>query len=128
MGNLTIIQIGKATAAAAPAQQSRKGTWQPRKILPMQRAAIRPEEAEPGTHEPAGLKPSVEATCPPGDVAGAGATGAGVPAGVGEDVEMADEKDGFSNPFATFIQPTNWEKYSETSTDAGSVYSPSDER
>ena len=65
---------------------------------------------------------------PPGDGAGAGATGAGGPAGVGEDVEMADVEDGSSNPFATFIQPTNWEEYSETSTDAGSIYSPSDEK
>ena len=29
-------QIGKAAAAPAPAWQSRQGTWQPRKILPMQ--------------------------------------------------------------------------------------------
>ncbi len=80
-------------------------------------------------HEPAMLKPSVEATCPPGDGAGARATGAGGPAGVGEDVEMADGEDGSSNPFVTFIQPTNQEEYPETSTDAGSVYSPSsDER
>ncbi len=121
-------QIWKAAAAAAPAWQSRQGTWQPRKILPMQRAAIRPEGAEPGTQEPTVLEPSVEATCPSGDGAGAGAAGAGGPAGVGEGVEMADGEDGSSNPVATFIQPTNWEEYSETSTDAGSIYSPSDER
>ncbi len=83
-------QIGKATAALAPAWQSRQGTWQPRKILPMQRAAIRLEGAEPGMHEPAVLKPSVEATCPPGDGTGAGAAGAGGPDGVGEDIEMAE--------------------------------------
>ncbi len=117
-------QIGKAAVAAAPAWQSRQGTWQPRKILPMQRAAIRPEGAEPGMHEPAVLKPSVEATCPPGDGAGAGAAGAGGPAGVGEDIEIADGEDGSINLFAIFIQPTNWGKYSETSTDAGSIYSP----
>jgi hypothetical protein len=136
----------------------------------MQRAAIRPEGAEPGTNEPAVLEPSVEVTCPPGDGAGAGAaaargpagvgediemaetheptvikpsveathppgdgagagaTGAGGPARVGEDVEMGDGEDGSSNLFATFIQPTNQEEYSETSTDAGSIYSPSDEK
>ncbi len=80
------------------------------------------------THEPAVIEPSVEATRPPGDGAGAGAAGAGGPAGLGEDVEMADGEDGSSNPFATFIQPTNREEYSETSTDAGSIYLPSDER
>ncbi len=112
-------KIGKA--AAAPARQSRQGTWQPRKILPMQRAAIRPEVAEPGTHGPTVLEPSVEATCSPGDGAGAGAAGAGGPARVGEDVEMVDGEDGSSNPFATFIQPTNREEYSETSTDACSI-------
>ena len=52
----------------------------------MQRAAIRPEGAEPKTHEPSVLEPSVEALCPPGDGAGAGAAGAGGPARVGEDV------------------------------------------
>ncbi len=57
-------QIWKAAAAAAPAWQSRQGTWQPRKILPMQRATIRPEGAEPGTHEPAMLKPSVDPPAP----------------------------------------------------------------
>jgi hypothetical protein len=79
-------------------------------------------------HEPAVLEPSVEAMLPPGDGAGAGAAGAGGPARVGEDVEMSDGEDGYRNPFATFIQPTNQEEYSETSTDAGSIYSPSDER
>jgi hypothetical protein len=80
------------------------------------------------THEPAIMEPSVEAMHPTGDGAGAVAAGAGGPAGVREDVEMVDGEDGSSDPFVTFIQPTNWEEYSETSTDAGSIYSPSDER
>ncbi len=80
------------------------------------------------THEPTAIEPSDEATRPPGDGAGARAAGAGGPARVGEDVEMADGEDGSSNLFATFFQPTNREEYSETSTDAGSIYSPSDER
>jgi hypothetical protein len=80
------------------------------------------------THEPAVIEPSVEALRPPGDGALAETAGAGGPAGVGEDIEMVDGEDGSSNPFTTFIQPTNWEEYSETFTDAGSIYLPSDER
>ncbi len=56
--------IQKAATAAAPAWQSRQGTRQPRKILPMQRAAIRPEGAEPGMHEPAMLQSSVDPRAP----------------------------------------------------------------
>jgi hypothetical protein len=74
------------------------------------------------------LSHQLKPCAPPGDGAGAGAAGAGGPAGVGEDVEMVGGEDGSSNHFAAFIQPTNWEEYSDTSTFAGSIYSPSDDR
>ncbi len=65
-------------------------------------------------------KPSVEATRPPGDGAGAGATGAraGEPAGAGEGMHMLFET------LPIFYLPTFQEEYSDTSTGAGSKYSP----
>ncbi len=63
-------------------------------------------------------KLSVEATQPPGDGAGAGAAGAGVggPAGAGEGMLF--------KKLPIFYPPTFQEEYSDTSTDAGSKYSP----
>ncbi len=78
----------------AAAQQSRGATWQP----------------------------SVEATRPPGDWAGAGAAGAGAGAGAGGPAGAGEGM--LFETLPIFYPPTIQEEYSDTSTDAGSKYLP----
>jgi hypothetical protein len=131
----TMIQLftkkfGKAATAAAPAWQSRqdKELGSQERYCPCGEPSSDQREQSPQCMSPQCLSHQLKSRAPPGDGAGAGAAEAGGPAGVGEDIEMTDGEDGSSNPFVAFIQPTNQEEYSDTSTDVGSIYLPSDDR